>query len=395
MNITFLGQGFLPDANAPIGEYLMKFLLDEDFYSFTGFSAFASEAGVVGLSDHFKKAKEKFENLTLIVGVDQKGTSKEALEAILDLDISSHVFYQSSFPIFHPKIYLFEGKNRTELIIGSSNLTTQGMFINVEASLLVSINNWNDDDRKVVDDLKAYFNGLFELSDPNLQPLTVELIEELVAQKVVPTESERKQQHDKQEQQEKEKNYSLISRLFPKRAIAKIAKEFKRVRKATTKKAELVKAKAEANVASTLGELVWAKNNLPKSDVQIPAREGTNPTGGIRLTQADYLVDGKTLDQTTYFRNLFGDFKWKAASQAPYVEVALVPFEITIKGKFIGKFNLEIRHKPSGEAGQGNYTTSISWGNAGEVIREAYLFGANLELYKPAKEGEPFQIVFI
>ncbi|MCF8243748.1 MAG: phospholipase D family protein [Saprospiraceae bacterium] len=216
MNITFLGQGFLPDGNSPVGEYLMKFLLEEDFHSFTGFSAFASEAGVVGLSDHFKKAKEKFENLTLIVGVDQKGTSKEALDAILDLDISAHIFYQLSFPIFHPKIYLFEGEQRTELIIGSSNLTTQGMFINVEASLLVSIDNGDEADRKVVDDLKAYFNGLFELSDPNLQPLTVELIEELVAQKVVPTESERKQQHDKQEQQEKEKNYSLIGKLFPK-----------------------------------------------------------------------------------------------------------------------------------------------------------------------------------
>ncbi|MCF8248744.1 MAG: hypothetical protein K9J37_02470 [Saprospiraceae bacterium] len=165
------------------------------------------------------------------------------------------------------------------------------------------------------------------------------------------------------------------------------------MRKAATAKAQPAKA-AGAKVPSTLGELVWAKYNLPKSDVQIPAREGTNPTGGIRLTQADYLVDGKAIDQTTYFRNVFGDFKWKIASQAPYVEVALVPFEITIKGKFIGKFNLEIRHKPSGEAGQGNYTTSISWGEAGEEIREAYLVGANLELYRPSKKGEPFQIVF-
>ncbi len=392
MKITFLGQGFLPDTNSPVGEYLMSFLLEDEFHSFFGFSAFASEAGIVGLSDHFQRANERFEHLSLVVGVDLEGTSKEALVAILALDINSFVFYQPASPIFHPKIFLFEGEKRCELIIGSSNLTTRGLFLNVEASLLVSIDNELEEDRKVLEDLKSYFKGIFDQSDPNLQPLTNELIEELVAKSIVPTETERTSKHDKVEPKEKETTWSLIAKLFPRRAIAKVAKEFKRVSK--TRKPKTTSDMPESATPHALGELAWAKHDLPKSDVQIPQKEGTNPTGGIRLTQADYLLPRKTIDQTTYFRQLFSDFKWKDTGKTPYVEVAFVPFEIIIRGEFIGKFNLEARHKPSGEAGQNNYTTLISWGKVGDAIREAYLVGANLELYKPASNGDPFQIIF-
>lgn len=392
MKIKFLGQGFLPDANSPVGEYLMRFLAADEFHTFIGFSAFASEAGILGLSNHFQKAKQNYEKINLVVGVDQKGTSKEALKAILDLDINAAVFYQPAFPIFHPKIYLFEGELRTELIIGSSNLTMQGLFVNVEASLLVSIDNESEEDCRILDELKAYFKGVFDQSDPNLQPLTNELIEELVATGVVPTETERTLKHDKVEAKEKETTWALIARLFPRRAIAKVSKEFKRVRKASM--VEPVTELPEPAKPHTLGELVWAKYNLPKSDVQIPQDERTNPTGGLRLTQAKYLIDGKEIDDTTYFRKLFADFKWMDAGKKTFVEIAIVPFEITIRGEYIGKFNLAVRHKPSGDAGQNNYTTSISWGVVGDTIRDAYLLGANLELYKPVKKGEPFQIIF-
>ena len=37
---------------------------------------------------------------------------------------------RDSISIFHPKIYLFEGTDKSELIIGSSNLTSQGLFTN-------------------------------------------------------------------------------------------------------------------------------------------------------------------------------------------------------------------------------------------------------------------------
>jgi len=85
----------------------LKFLSQKVFHTFNGVSAFVSEAGIVGLSDHITYAKKNFKKLNLIVGIDQEGTSKEALLEINRLKINSYIFYQRELPIFHPKIYLF------------------------------------------------------------------------------------------------------------------------------------------------------------------------------------------------------------------------------------------------------------------------------------------------
>ncbi|MFN7118027.1 MAG: hypothetical protein ACK4TA_14600 [Saprospiraceae bacterium] len=122
----------------------------------------------------------------------------------------------------------------------------------------------------------------------------------------------------------------------------------------------------------------------------------TNPTGGLRLVKANFTVNGQRIDQTTYFRDeLFGRYNWTEIKQNPHVEMAIVPFEITIKSEFLGRFDLVVRHKPEGEAEQNNYTTLISWGELGDTIRDANLVGARLELYAPVNEHDAFQIVIL
>lgn len=166
MNIKLLGQGFEATSKDSVGNQLTKFFSDKDFHTFTGISAFASQAGVNGLSKYIASAKKHLKIITIVTGVDQKGTSQEALLALLNLNINAFVFYQPSFTIFHPKIYLFEGKDKSELIIGSANLTSQGLFTNVEASLLVTIDNRVEADKKIVEQLKDYFKGIFDFTDP-------------------------------------------------------------------------------------------------------------------------------------------------------------------------------------------------------------------------------------
>ena len=131
MKITFLGQGFEEKSTNAVGNYLMNYLNSTNYHSFIGISAFASESGIYGLAGFLSIANKSYRNLTLIVGVDLEGTSKEALEEILELNIDSFIFYQKEQPVFHPKIYLFEGDNETKIIIGSSNLTRGGLFTNV------------------------------------------------------------------------------------------------------------------------------------------------------------------------------------------------------------------------------------------------------------------------
>ncbi len=390
MNITLLGQGFEATSQNSVGNKLIKFFADKDFHTFTGISAFASQAGVNGLSKYISEAKKHLNIINIVTGIDQKGTSKEALEALLNLKINAFIFYQPSFTIFHPKIYLFEGGDKSELIIGSSNLTSQGLFTNIEASLLVSIDNSIEADRKIVGQLKDYFKGIFDFTDPNLKKLSKTIISELVKAKVVPTEEERKAAQDKAEKVERIETENIISKIFPKRAIAKIPSEFRGTKKPITKSdASTITV---AGTASAKGKLIWTRKKLPSSSVQ-GGSSGTNPTGGLRLVQDDFISGGSKIDQTSYFKNLFAKYTWKQVRTTPYVEAAKVPFEVTVKGVFHGQFDLEVRHKPSGEAGQHNYTTSISWGAVGNIISKANLTGSRLDLYAPKGKGKPFQIV--
>ena len=171
MKISFLGQGIEPTSKNAVGNLLVKYLKEKKFNSFTGFSAFASEAGIYGLSGHINSAKKNFKNLTIIVGIDQGGTSKEALEEILSLNIESYIFYQKENPIFHPKFYLFEGTNDVKIILGSSNLTGTGLFTNIESSLLVEFNQTDKDGLALLSELKTYYKSLLNF----LQKLSLKI----------------------------------------------------------------------------------------------------------------------------------------------------------------------------------------------------------------------------
>lgn len=269
MNITILGQGFEPTSEHSVGNQLIKFFVDDEFHTFTAISAFTSQSGIRGISKHIKSAKKHLKTINIITGIDQNGTSKEALVELLALEINAFVFYQPSITIFHPKIYLFEGDTKTEFILGSSNLTSQGLFTNVEASLLVSIDNNSEVDRNIVEQLKIYFKGIFDFSDPNLKKLSPEIIADLVRARIVPTEAERKAAQDKIEKIEKTETQNIIARIFPKRAIAKIPTEFRGIRKPTTKSTSVKAATKVALASKSISdrvELLWESGKLTQRD---------------------------------------------------------------------------------------------------------------------------------
>jgi hypothetical protein len=66
---------------------------------------------------------------------------------------------------------------------------------------------------------------------------------------------------------------------------------------------------------------------------------------------------------------------------------------IFIRDTDFGIHNFEISHKPTGEAGQANYTTILRWGrNFSPVIKDANLTGTTLSLYETPDAAAPFFI---
>ena len=197
MLITVLEQGLTNSSPNSVGNILIDALNSKKYNSFYAFSAFASKAGINGLKSTIQYAVSSGMVVNIIVGVDQKGTSKAALKSIRRLNVNSFVFYQKSPSIYHPKMYLFEGKDESQLIVGSSNLTSQGLFRNIETSVLINLDNSDKSDIDFVKDLKNKYSSLFGLNDQNLQKITKSLIKDLVNAGIVPTEKERKSNHAK------------------------------------------------------------------------------------------------------------------------------------------------------------------------------------------------------
>ena len=201
--------------------------------------------------------------------------------------------------IFHPKIYLFEGGTKSALIIGSSNLTAQGLFSNIEASLLIKIDK--DEDKEIITQIKKYYKGLFDLTEPNLKKLNKELIKGLVKAKVVPTEEERKVIQDKVKKSVEKETEKIIYKIFPKRAIAKIPSEFRHQWKAEKKKAKKKAKKQKAGKAKfNRKSIIWESNALTERDLNIPTGGATNPTGSMLFKKGK----NKDIDQRHFFRDV-------------------------------------------------------------------------------------------
>jgi HKD family nuclease len=101
--------------------------------------AWVRASGMAHLSDGFSDFLVHGGVLSFVVGIDLKNTTREGLQALLNLEqygnCVTHVYHNESGSIFHPKLYLFRNGREARLIVGSNNLTQAGLFVNVEAGL--------------------------------------------------------------------------------------------------------------------------------------------------------------------------------------------------------------------------------------------------------------------
>lgn len=330
------------------------------------------------------------------MGIDQEGTSKEALEEILALGIDSYIFYQAEAPIFHPKIYLFEGANNVKLIVGSSNLTARGLFTNVESSLLIEFDINDKEGTLLLSELKSYYQSLFDFSDPNLFKITTQVIGDFITRGIVPDEITRRKIYDRKvgsgnATSSQSNNVTVVSQ----RATARIPASFP-TKPRSSGVSQTVNPIQSSNLTTptsapsgttnsiTTRTLIWQKLSLSQSDAQhVPT--GTAITGNLKLSQARFKVNNVQIDQTTYFRNqIFSTLTWvKTKPNNNSYEEAFCPFDITLLGNALGLHTLKLSHDPVRIAGQGNTPTWLHWGNTlMNILQQTDITGRTLNLYQ-------------
>lgn len=192
MEVKFIGQGLSLPTDKPAGDVINEILENPSFNDFAAFVAFAREGGINLILPKLKKFIENGGKVRLYIGVDLHATSKEALQLLMKENISTYIVHSPNTITYHPKIYIFEGDSKYFIIVGSSNLTTSGLYQNVEASLCVSNEYEDDEGRELLSDIYDYYNDILNGQSTSCAELTEEILEKLVnAKTVLPEKSVR------------------------------------------------------------------------------------------------------------------------------------------------------------------------------------------------------------
>ena len=84
MQIDFIGHGLHKNNKLNVGDQIATSLISPNFDVFIGFVAFTAISGVNKLLKFLLEAKEKNKKVVFFIGVDNKGTSKQSLEILLE-----------------------------------------------------------------------------------------------------------------------------------------------------------------------------------------------------------------------------------------------------------------------------------------------------------------------
>lgn len=123
-------------GNRRLLDELKSDLDSADFNDFRLIVAYAKAGPLHRLKARLEKWRADGKSCRAIFGIDQQGTSKEALDLALALCDEVYVTQERGIT-FHPKAYIFSGTDRVRAFLGSNNLTVGGTETNFEAAVVV------------------------------------------------------------------------------------------------------------------------------------------------------------------------------------------------------------------------------------------------------------------
>jgi HKD family nuclease len=206
MKIRMIQQ---PVHGTRLGDLLREQLgREEDSWEvFRAAVAFVKVSGVQYIIENLREFARRGGRIKISVGVDQRGTSREGLDALLASiapyggELWAFRNESSMLPTFHPKVYLFKKADEALVIVGSGNLTSGGLFTNYEAFLAISLSVEHETDRALLTELEHALDYWCEPAFGLAVQLTPEIIEELHKRDIVPDES-RSRSVERQESRE-------------------------------------------------------------------------------------------------------------------------------------------------------------------------------------------------
>lgn len=176
--ITFLRPIDPPLGNSRLIKELIECLNSPDYKNFVFAVGFAKVGPLVRLNESIELWKENNNSIRAIFGIDQQGTSKQALEYALAKFNNTFVTHVSSSrqSTFHPKLYIFYGERYAVGYYGSHNLTVGGTETNFEGGVKIRFDLSIGSDRLLFDELFDSWSSLL----PEKCSATIELSSDIL-----------------------------------------------------------------------------------------------------------------------------------------------------------------------------------------------------------------------
>lgn len=172
-----------------VGDVLNTNIADSNFNRFRFAVAFMRASGWDRIAGSVESLVNRGGRVSGVIGVDSGITTIEALQALQQVSQDSTVFYTTSDFIFHPKLYLTSGREKAVAIIGSPNLTRDGLFRNVEVATAVHLDFKSSVDVQVFNRYDTLLNELLDANRPNVQPLGDATLQALINARLVEHEA--------------------------------------------------------------------------------------------------------------------------------------------------------------------------------------------------------------
>ncbi len=379
--VVFLFQAVTSDCHA---DALKKLLSRKDLQRFIASVAFFQQSGVLSIAKELSAVSKV---ATFFVGIRNDVTSMQGLEELLKLGVRVFVVDTAArSPIFHPKLYIAQGKTEASMIIGSANMTFSGLHNNIEASAMFTLDLALPEDSAFyeyaegnLDELPVNFPAhVFRVKDrAELLGLLDEgrLIDEDTVIAPVVSSTLRKGDRDK----------------LPRMKLVRHAPPVRK-RQPAKFKASVVPFAPARGAAVPQSVLIWESRELTERDLNIPSGKTTHATGSMLWKKG--AMDH--IDQRHFFRDeVFAGLDWKRDKTKTHIERAEASIQIIVKGLNYGTFTLKLSHNTrttSESYKQKNSMTQIHWGEALRVVAKRDLLGRTMSLYRRDSNPPEFTI---
>lgn len=173
---------------SPMGDQLGRLLNSGRYNRLRMLVAFVKQSGIGRLLNNFMSFRNSGGEIEAVVGIDQHITSYQAIQQLSTLTNDNlYIHHDRGASCFHPKVFILEKNNTPELIfVGSSNLTTGGLFTNYEANVLLSPQGTKED-ALFIHELDSFYSTI--LRDNNTRKAESQLLSQLYSQGIVTDET--------------------------------------------------------------------------------------------------------------------------------------------------------------------------------------------------------------